>query len=87
MTKSPENHVYENAENNNSSNVVSSKNVRYTSLGSKISDTSTSSEENLTDESCSRSNISPTPTNNSSINLLEPGMQASYRYTKKPFGK
>ena len=53
------------------------KEARYTSLGSKISDTSTSSEENLTDDSRSNHAISPTP-NNSSPNPLEPGMQASY---------
>ena len=55
-----------------------SKEARYTSLGSKISDTSMSSEENLTDDSRSNHAISPTP-NNSSHNMLEQGMPASYR--------
>ena len=57
---------------------LGSKEARYTSLGSKISDTSLSSEENLTDDSRSNHAISPTP-NNSSQNMLEQGMPASYR--------
>ena len=57
---------------------LQSKEARYTSLGSKISDTSMSSEENLTDDSRSNHGISPTP-NNSSHNMLEQGMPASYR--------
>jgi len=69
----------ENSSNMFVSDSFQTKEARYTSLGSKISDTSISSEENLTDDSRSNHAISPTP-NNSSQNMLESGMPASYKH-------